>query len=223
MRHVAILGGDKGYGAAIAESFRSCGDRVTLIDEAAHRVEWSGLPQLDVLVLASLHVHRAPFLELSEAAFDRSIEINVRAAFLAAQDGARQMISHGRGGCILFLSSTGATVATPGLESYCASKGAIAALARAAAVALAPHGIRVNAIAPGTIATAATRDRLHAGASAMAQALSRTPLGRIGAPEELGRVAVFLASKDAAYIAGQSILVDGGRVALEGLVNQDFA
>jgi NAD(P)-dependent dehydrogenase (short-subunit alcohol dehydrogenase family) len=222
MKGVVVHGGEAGYGAAIADAFRRAGDRVFVLDSKCAPIppagDWTDGSPLDVLVLATLAVHRAAFLDMDEDAFDDSLNVNLRSAFLVAQAGARRLVAEGRPGSILFLSSTGATVATAGLESYCAAKGALAALARAAALSLAPHGIRVNAVAPGTISTAATQDRLHADSAAMAQALSRTPLGRIGRPEELGEVAVFLASDTVSYITGQSILVDGGRTVLEGLV-----
>ena len=223
MRGIVVHGGEKEYGIAIADAFRRAGDRVFVLESGCTPVPpaetWTeGLP-LDVLVLATLAVHRAPFIDLTEDEFDESMNTNLRSAFLVAQAGARRMVAEGRCGSILFLSSTGATVATAGMESYCAAKGALAALTRAAALSLAPHGIRVNALAPGTIATRAMQERLQADAAARAQALSRTPLGRVGRPDELGRVAVFLASEAASYITGQSILVDGGRTVLEELVH----
>ena len=115
------------------------------------------------------------------------------------------------------MSSINATVAIANQAPYCVSKGGLAQLTKVMALALAPHGIRVNAIGPGSImtpmmATIAT-DR-----EAKRRVLSRTPLGRIGAPEEVAAVAAFLASDDASYITGEVIYVDGGRLALNYVV-----
>jgi NAD(P)-dependent dehydrogenase (short-subunit alcohol dehydrogenase family) len=116
-------------------------------------------------------------------------------------------------GAIINMSSINAVVAIANHAPYCASKGALDQLTKAMALALAPHGIRANAIGPGSIMT----DILKAVATdknAKRAILARTPLGRIGEPDEIAGIAVFLASKDASYISGETIYADGGRLAL---------
>ena len=116
-------------------------------------------------------------------------------------------------GSIINMSSINAAVAIANQTPYCVSKGGIDQLTKVMALALAPHGIRVNAIGPGSIMTdilkavAADRDATH-------RILARTPLGRIGEPDEIASIAVFLASPDASYITGETIYADGGRLAL---------
>ena len=157
-----------------------------------------------------------PFLELSEATWDRIIDVNLKGTFLVAQAAARRMARRRRG-VIITLSSVNAEVARPESAAYAATKGGVRQLTKAMAIALAPHGIRVNAIGPGSIMT----DILKAVATdkeAKRRILSRTPLGRIGEPDEIASIAVFLASSEASYMTGQTIYVDGGRLALNGLM-----
>jgi len=116
-------------------------------------------------------------------------------------------------GSIINMSSINAQVAIPAIPAYCASKGGVMQLTKAAALALAPHNIRVNAVGPGSIDTAMMAG-VNADPAAMATALSRTPLKRVGEPREIADVVAFLASEKASYITGQTIYVDGGRLAL---------
>ena len=99
------------------------------------------------------------------------------------------------------------------IVTYCMSKGGVSQMTRATSIALAPHGIRVNAIGPGTIDTDMARGVL-ADKAAMDRAMSRTPLGRAGAPSEVASIAAFLVSDDASYVTGETIYVDGGRMPL---------
>ena len=116
-------------------------------------------------------------------------------------------------GAIINMSSINAVMAIPAQLAYVTSKGALAQLTKAMALGLAPHGIRVNAIGPGTIATDILKG-VMTDDQAKNRILSRTPLGRFGEPEEIAKVAVFLAGDDASYITGQTIYPDGGRLAL---------
>ena len=123
------------------------------------------------------------------------------------------MVEQGLKGSIINMSSINAVMAIPAQLAYVTSKGALAQLTKAMALGLAPHGIRVNAIGPGTIATDILKG-VMTDDQAKNRILSRTPLGRFGEPEEIAKVAVFLAGDDASYITGQTIYPDGGRLAL---------
>ena len=154
---------------------------------------------------------------MSEADFDRVIGINLKGSFLMLQACARHMVKQAEAGrkpgAIVNMSSVNDTLAIPGIVTYCMSKGGVSQLTRATALALAPHGIRVNAIGPGTIETDMARGVL-ADKAALNRAMSRTPLGRVGAPSEVASIAAFLASDDASYVTGETIYVDGGRMPL---------
>jgi NAD(P)-dependent dehydrogenase (short-subunit alcohol dehydrogenase family) len=172
---------------------------------------------IDVLVNNAGIVHTADFLDIAEADFDRVLRVNLKGAFLVGQAAARQMAAQARagrrGGAIINMSSINAVVAIPNQVPYCVSKGGIDQLTKVMALSLAPHGIRVNAIGPGSIMT----EILQAVATdkkARRKVLARTPLGRIGAPEEVAAVAAFLASDQASYVTGQTIYADGGRLGL---------
>jgi glucose 1-dehydrogenase len=177
-----------------------------------HAVERFG--RLDILVANAGIVHAAEFLDLEEADFDRVLAVNLKGAFLAGQAAARQMVKQGGGGAIVNMSSVNAVLAIPNQVPYVVSKGGINQLTRVMAIALAPHGIRVNAIGPGTILTELARTAVLGNREAEKKILSRTPLGRMGDPEEVASVAVFLASDGASYMTGQTLYPDGGRLAL---------
>ncbi len=172
---------------------------------------------VDVLVANAGIVHGAEFLEIEEADFDRVIRVNLKGVFLVGQAVARQMVSQveagGAPGAIVNMSSVNAVFAIANQVPYSASKGGVNQLTKVMALSLAPYGIRVNAIGPGSIMT----DMLAAVASDKAarnRVLSRTPLGRIGDPAEIAAIAAFLASDEASYVTGQTIYADGGRLPL---------
>jgi glucose 1-dehydrogenase len=169
--------------------------------------------RLDVVVANAGIVHAADFLDLAEEDFDRVLRVNLKGVFLTDQAAARQMVAQGGGGSIINMSSVNAVVAIPNIVSYVTSKGGVMQLTKAAALALAPHGIRVNAIGPGSIMTDVLKS-VATDEAARRRILSRTPLGRIGEPAEVAAVAAFLASDDASYLTGQTIYPDGGRLAL---------
>src|SRR4051812_14365172 len=173
--------------------------------------------RLDILVNNAGIIHTADFLDIAETDFDRVLRVNLKGAFLVGQAAARQMVAQvkagGAPGAIINMSSVNAVVAIPNQVPYCVSKGGIDQLTKVMALSLAPYGIRVNAIGPGSIMT----DILKGVASDMEakrRLLARTPLGRIGAPEEVASIASFLASDDASYVTGQTIYCDGGRLGL---------
>ena len=145
------------------------------------------------------------------------LRVNLKGAFLIGQAAARRMVTQVKSGkppgAIVNISSINAVVAIANHTPYCVSKGGIDQLTKVMALSLAPYGIRVNAIGPGSIMT----DILKAVATdkdAKRRILSRTPLGRIGEPDEIAAIAVFLASSAASYMTGQTIYADGGRLAL---------
>ncbi len=173
---------------------------------------------IDVLVNNAGILHAADFLEIEEADFDRVIRINLKGTFLCGQAVARHMVerirSGGRPGAIVNLSSVNAVFAIANQVPYSVSKGGINQLTKVMALALAAHGIRVNAIGPGSIMTEMLETMLNEDDAARRRILSRTPLGRIGEPGEIAAIAAFLASDEASYITGQTIYADGGRLAL---------
>jgi NAD(P)-dependent dehydrogenase (short-subunit alcohol dehydrogenase family) len=176
---------------------------------------------VDVLVNNAGIIHTADFLDVTEADFDRVLRVNLKGAFLTGQAAARQMVAQvkaGRaGGAIVNMSSINARVAIPNQVPYCVSKGGIDQLTKVMALALAPYGIRVNAIGPGSIMTDILKS-IATDKEAKRRLLSRTPLGRIGEPDEVAAIATFLASNDSSYVTGETIYVDGGRLGLNYVV-----
>ena len=169
---------------------------------------------LDILVANAGIVHAAEFLDLAEADFDRVLGVNLKGVFLAGQAAARQMVKQGRGGAIVNMSSVNAVLAIPNQVPYVVSKGGVNQLTRVMALSLATHGIRVNAVGPGTILTELAKTAVLGNREAERKILSRTPMGRMGEPDEIARVVTFLASDDASYVTGQTIYADGGRLPL---------
>lgn len=153
------------------------------------------------------------FLDYSLLDWKRTLDVNLTGAFVATQWAARRMVAERIRGAIVNMSSVNAQVAIPSIPAYCASKGGITQLTKAAALALAPHGIRVNAVAPGSIDTAMVAG-VNSDPAAMDRLMSRTPLKRLGTAREVAEVVGFLASDKAAYITGETITADGGRMAL---------
>jgi NAD(P)-dependent dehydrogenase (short-subunit alcohol dehydrogenase family) len=151
---------------------------------------------------------RVEFLAMTESDWDHVIDVNLKGSFLCAQSAARRMVEAGRGGAIVNLASVAMRGAPLGVH-YSASKAGVMGLTRAMALALAPHRIRVNAIAPGLTDTAQPR---YGNTEAELVEMGRQiPLGgRMATPEEIARVAVFLAAEDSAWITGQTIHVNGG-------------
>ena len=178
--------------------------------------------RIDVLVNNAGVVDDAPFLELPLAELDRVLGINLRGAFIMAQTVARQMVKQGRArtggsGAIVNMSSINAQFALPDHVAYSMSKGGLNQLTKAMAIALAPQGIRVNAVGPGTIDTPLLQNVVKDKAF-RAKVLSRTPIGRFGKPEEIAAVVAWLASDEASYVTGTTVYADGGRLPLNYVV-----
>ena len=176
---------------------------------------------VDILVNNAAISIVGEFLEITEEQFDQVIGINLKGSFLLTQACGREMVKQiaaGRkAGAIVNMSSVNDTLAIPVIAPYTMSKGGVRQLTKVAALALAPHGIRVNAIGPGSIMT----DMLKGVANdkaAMHRILSRTPMGRVGEASEIASIATFLASDDASYVSGQVIYADGARMPLNYVV-----
>lgn len=213
---------DRESGEAAAAGIRAAGGEAVFLEcdvavpEAVRKLvadSVGAFGRLDGAIPNAGIVHVCDFLDLRLEDFDRVLNINLRGAFVTAQEVARQLVRQGEGGAIIHMSSVNSVLAIPTTASYAVSKGGIGQLTRAMALALAEHDIRVNAIGPGSINTnvlkAVANDK-----AAMNRILSRTPMGRAGEVSEIARIAVFLASEDSSYITGQTIFADGGRMAL---------
>jgi glucose 1-dehydrogenase len=170
--------------------------------------------RLDILVNNAGITHNADFLDVTEEDFDRVLRTNLKSAFLCGQAAARAMVRQGGGGAIINMASVNAILAISNQVPYTVSKGGMNQLTRVMAIGLAPHGIRVNAIGPGTILTDLSRGSVLQSEEATRTVLSRTPIGRFGEADEVASVALFLASDDASYVTGQTIYPDGGRLSL---------
>ena len=168
--------------------------------------------RIDVLVNNAGIFTIADFLDVTEEEFDRVLRVNLRGYFLVGQAAAREMAAAGSGS-IVNMSSVNGVMAIESIAAYVVSKGGVNQLTSVMSLALAPKGIRVNAIGPGTILTELSGSLLTDEA-ARRRVLSRTPMGRVGQPEEIAGIAVFLASDDSSYVTGQVIYADGGRMRL---------
>ncbi len=190
-------------------------DAQALVDFAVQR-----FGRLDILVSNAGIVHGAEFVDLTEEDFDRVLRVNLKGPFLCGQAAVRQMLAQGpradggRGGVIVNMSSVNAVLAIANQVPYTVSKGGLNQLTKVMAVSLAPHGIRVMGIGPGSIATELLKNAVLTNEAARSRILSRTPLGRLGEPDEVARIAVFLASDDASYLTGTTVYPDGGRLGL---------
>lgn len=172
---------------------------------------------IDILVNNAGIVHGADFLDLKEEDFDRVLKVNLKGSFLIGQAVARIMVDKvkagGAPGAIVNMSSINAVFAIANQVPYSISKGGVSQLTKVMALSLAPYGIRVNAIGPGSIMTDMLAS-VNSDPAAKNRILSRTPMGRIGQPAEIAAIAAFLASDEASYITGQTIYADGGRLPL---------
>jgi len=155
----------------------------------------------------------APFLEVTEADWDAVINVNLKGHFLVGQAVARHMASRGRG-AVVNMSSVNGRLTIPTIASYNASKGAIDQLTRVMALSLADQGVRVNAVAPGTIATELARQAVLTSDDAKARIMMRTPMKRLGEPSEIADAVAYLLSDASSYVTGEIVVVDGGRMTL---------
>jgi glucose 1-dehydrogenase len=232
-----ITGGASGIGAACAHVFAREGAKVVVADihtptetvdalyveadvstkTGAERLVSTTLKRhgrIDVLLNNAGITHAADFLDLAEEDFDRVLRVNLKGMFLCGQAVAREMVKAQTRGTIINMSSVNAVLAIPNQVPYVVSKGGVNQLTKVMAMGLAAHGIRVNGIGPGTIATELAKKAVLGSEAAKTKVMSRTPMGRLGEPEEVANVALFLASDESSYLTGQTIYPDGGRLAL---------
>ena len=233
----AVTGAASGIGAAISEAFAAKGARVALLDlnreaaetraaalpgargyfcdvadaastDAAAAAVENDFGGIDILVNSAGIAALAPAEELDDAAWQRTIDVNLTGSFLMARAVGRRMIAAGRGGRIVNLASQAGTVAIEGHVAYCASKFGVIGLTRTLALEWGRHGITVNSISPTVVLTDLGRS---AWSGAKGDALkAQIPTGRFAEPEEIAAAAVFLASAEAAMINGADLIVDGG-------------
>lgn len=236
--HAAITGGGTGLGLATARAMAEAGARVTILGRraavlqaacesiggaAGHLVadvaataeagaiagRLEAIAPVDILVNNAGTHHKQAALETSDADFARVIATNLLGTFAITRAVAAGMARRGSGS-IIVITSMAALFGLPMVPAYTASKAALAGLVRQLAVEFGPLGIRVNAIAPGFIETDMNRDIFRRDPGRLARVLGRTPLGRLGRPEDVAEAAVFLASPRSGYLTGTTIPVDGG-------------
>ena len=236
-----VTGASQGIGEACARRFAREGAKVVIADIEDRRgqalaQELQGLyvpcdvgdkAQVDTLVAKVMLTHgridvlvnnagifkAADFLDITEADYDAVLRVNLKGSFLVGQAVAREMVKAGRG-AIVNMSSVNAVLTIPSIATYNMSKGGINQLTRVMALSLADKGVRVNAVAPGTIATELAAKAVLTSEEARARIMSRTPMKRLGEPAEVADVVAYLASDAASYVTGEIVVVDGGRMTL---------
>lgn len=163
----------------------------------------------DILVSSAGAISRVPFLDLTDAQWQSLMDVNLTGGFIVGQLVARGMVERGKGGSIIYVTSLNQDAPSVELAHYCASKGGLGMLAKAMALELAPHRIRVNVIAPGLIETDFNRDLLQQ-PNYRAKRLARIPLGVIGEPRDIVGMALLLAGDDSRFVTGSTFRIDGG-------------
>ncbi len=234
-RVVWVTGGAGGIGRAISEAWLAVGAFVVATDvrpcpsrerltgltcdvTSRHSIdavvtECDRLGGVDVLVNCAGVMRRADILEMSAADWDAVFDVNVKGALLCSQAAARSMIAGRREGAIVHVGSINAEKVFGDTVAYCSSKGALHSLGRSMALALAPHHIRVNVVAPGSIHDTDLEPERWARKDSRVEAIERTPLRALGESADVAGAVLFLGSDDARFITGTILFVDGGRQA----------
>ena len=237
-RRALVTGAGGGIGAACSRALADAGADVVLVGRSKERLEgaashvrqagrlaWcrecdvtdSRAVERTVAADAPIHVLvnaaggnvPEPFADVSEKNLDELLALNVKGTFITTQAVVRRMLAGGEGGAVVNISSQMGHVGDANRSVYCATKHAVEGLTRALAVELAPHGIRVNSVAPTFVETPMTAP-FFTDEAFRRSVLERIPLGRIGVPDDVAGAVVFLASPAASLITGASLLVDGG-------------
>ena len=221
-----VTGAGRGIGREVALGLGRLGADVTVTDIDGANAEVTGgaireqggsarAAQLDIAVCAAAIIRVKPFLEHEEADWDDLSRVNLRGTFFTVQEAARRMAPRRKGSIVTFSSTSGFVASRIPEIAYDVTKGGIRQLTVSAAVELAPLGIRVNGVAPGTILTDFNRATLDTPAKVQAVA-DRLPLGRVGEPRDVLGAVLFLCSPMSSYITGQLLVVDGGRLCRAG-------
>jgi 3-oxoacyl-[acyl-carrier protein] reductase len=201
----------------IASQIRALGQRaVPLAGDVARAADvrrmveaGESLGGIDILVNNAGIFPRVEFLDMTEAQWDEVLNVNLKGTFLCTQAVAQKLVERARAGAVINLASSAAFRSSPRGVHYVASKAGIVGVTRATALELAPYRVRVNAIAPGTTDTA--QPRYGMSEEELQAAGRQVPLGRMGTPEDVADLAVFLASEEARHITGQTLHVNGGQ------------
>jgi 2-deoxy-D-gluconate 3-dehydrogenase len=217
-RVALVTGASRGIGLAIAERLRADGwrvetaERTTGVDlsdlDAARRVV-ERLDRIDALVANAGIIVRKPVLEQTVDDWQRVVDLDLTSVFVTAQAAGRRMVDQGSGSMVLIASSRSFSVGV-NIAPYAAAKGGVAQLVKAFSNELAPHGVRVNGVAPGFIETDLTADIEP---DRRKEATARTPIGRWGTPAEIAGPVAWLLSDDASFVTGALLPVDGGFIA----------
>jgi len=206
------------HGMEVAEEIRAAGGSATPVAADVSRVAdvtrlfeqaAKAFGTVDILVNnAGIGVAR-PILDYTEADWDRQMGVNVKGVFFCSQAAARLMIPRRRGKIVNFASTSAFVSSSQPGGAYDTSKGAVRQMTVSMAAELAPHGINVNAVAPGTTQTEMTRSTLST-EEGLAWQVARIPMGRVGQPDDIASVVLFLCSAEASYITGHTLVADGG-------------
>ena len=239
-RHALVTGSTKGIGLGIARAFVREGARVVVHSRSAadcaavaktlggaavpiaadlshadevRRLAMTALDamdgRIDILVNNAGQPRVAPSTELAETDYRATMDLNLTAYFLLAQAIGRQMIERGRGS-IINVGSINGSVAFPQRLAYCVSKAGVNMLTKVLAIEWAVHGVRVNCLAPGYVETPFIQGLASQGILDTRKLAARTPMGRLGTPDEMGDAAVFLAGDESAFVTGAILTADGG-------------
>ena len=199
----------KGHGVKVLTASQDASDHAAMDDFVAETVKT--LDGIDILVNTVVHRVSKPFLDVEPEEFRRVLEVNITGYYFLTQKVIPHMLQRG-GGSVIHISSQLGFVAVPNYSSYCTSKGAVINMTRALALELAEKNIRVNSVAPGPTDTPGLRKGIEKNPEILEKRLADVPIHRLGRPEEIANVCLFLASDASSYITGHNLVADGGYV-----------